>query len=144
MAERQILTNKAQDAISLMLLARKPSLQMTGTRLPWSAPAFWAREQDTVAFPRRAYRRCGKLHKRSRLQPRTLLMIGGKEGLISYGQEAACLVAASGPIRSFLCNCSRQEVALFHRSAGYGVTFTVPNSLQRRSELTQSAHRARA
>jgi len=41
------------------------------------------RHGGTVAVPLRASCRCGRLHKRSRLQPRALLMIGGKKELIS-------------------------------------------------------------
>jgi len=59
------------------------------------APVFWACQQDTVGVLRRAYCRGGKRHKDTRLQPRTLLMIGGKEGLVSVPIESVPIPGSS-------------------------------------------------
>ena len=52
-------------------------------RLQRRASAFGARQQDTGGVPSPAHCRCGWRRQRSKLQPRTLLLIGWKKGLRS-------------------------------------------------------------
>ena len=58
-------------------------------RLQRRAPTFGARQQDTGGVPSPAHCRCGQRRQRSKLQPRTLLLTGGKSGLRSEVREWA-------------------------------------------------------
>jgi hypothetical protein len=96
-AARRRLRDELLQRDTLSSLPRPAPYWRLGWRIAITmcAPAFWACQQDTVGVPRRAYCRGGKRHKHTRLQPRTLLMIGGKEGLVSVPIESVPIPGSS-------------------------------------------------
>ena len=79
-------------------------LEFLACRFQRGSPTLGARQPDTGRVPSPAHCRCGQPRQRSKLQPRTLHLIGAKKGLIS--------AVTARPTRLGPCPCEGQAIRI--------------------------------